>query len=518
MGHLSPHTNQRTAIGLSLSAVAFLSWLLYLNSRPSSTAPGTDGAGLAGEPLIFYCAAGIKPPVEEAVAAFTVECGIPVRLQYAGSGTLLSNIEVTGTGDLYIAGDNSFIDTARQKRLVAETIPLAGLRPVIAVAKGNPKRISGPRDLLRDDVRVALGNPGAAAVGERTKKALTSLGLWASTEQAVKARGVFKPTVNEVANDVKIGTVDAGIVWDATVRQYPELESACPLSNRESHAAQVTVGILVGSTRPTQALRLARFLSAPTRGGTFLSRHGYIPATGDPWSESPEILLLSGGVNRPAIEETLRAFERREGCRVTRVYNGCGILVAQMKAGERPDAYFACDASFMGQVRDLFLDACDISETDIIIAVPKGNPRSIESLRDLASTGMKVGAANPKQSALGALTVRMLSDAGLLEAVMANVRSQTPTADLLVNQLRTETLDAVIVYEANVAHVREHLDLVRIDLPSAKAVQPFAVSRDTKYPLLTQRLLSAIRSVDSRRRYLGSGFRWLADEATGATE
>ncbi len=56
---------------------------------------------------------------------------------------------------------------------------------------------------------------------------------------------------------------------------------------------------------------------------------------------------------RPAIEQTIAEFERREGVKVTRVYNGCGILVAQMKAGEVPDAYFACDSEFMNQVNDI---------------------------------------------------------------------------------------------------------------------------------------------------------------------
>src|SRR5256885_12146036 len=87
---------------------------------------------------------------------------------------------------------------------------------------------------------------------------------------------------------------------------------------------------------------------------------------------------------RPAIEETIADFERREGVSVTRVYNGCGILVAAMKAGERPDAYFACDKSFMDQVNDLFLDARDVSQNQLVILVHKGNPRGVHSLKDLA--------------------------------------------------------------------------------------------------------------------------------------
>jgi ABC-type molybdate transport system substrate-binding protein len=230
---------------------------------------------------------------------------------------------------------------------------------------------------------------------------------------------------------------------------------------------------------------------------------------GDVWAKEPEILLFSGGVNRPAIESTLNAFAQREGCKLTRVYNGCGILVAQMKAGARPDAYFACDVSFMHQVQDLFFEAMNVSGTDILIAVPKGNPRGIASLEDLTKAGLKLGVANAEQSALGALTARMLEGAGLLPGVMANVRSQTPTADMLVNQLRAGGLDAVIVYEANISQVREHLDLVRIDLPSAKAVQPYAIAQGSQYKHLAQRLLDAITSTESQEKYDKAGFRWL---------
>ncbi len=69
----------------------------------------------------------------------------------------------------------------------------------------------------------------------------------------------------------------------------------------------------------------------------------------------------------------------------------------------------------------------------------------------------------------------MLEKAGLLKEIMANVRSQTPTADLLVNQLRAGGLDAVLVYESNISQVREHVAIVRLDLPGATAIQPFAI-------------------------------------------
>jgi len=471
--------------------------------------PGTSHRQDSAQPLVLYCAAGVNPPVAEVAKEYQEQFGVTISVQYGGSGTLLSNLRVAQTGDLYLAADASYIQIARQQGLIAETIPLATQRPVIASAKGNPKEIQSPKDLLREDVRIALGNPDAASIGKQTEVAMSKAGLWENLKQAVQSRGVFKPTVNDVANDIKIGTVDAGVIWDSTARQYPELEIVAPLTEDSGFVAEITVAVLRSSRQPTEALRFARYLSARDKGLKAFERHQYTVVEGDLWAKEPQVLLFSGGVNRPAIEDTLKAFEQREGCKVTRVYNGCGILVAQMKAGERPDAYFACDVSFMRQVQDLFFDSVNVSETDILIAVPKGNPRGIASLQDLTKEGLKLGVANAEQSALGALTERMLESAGLLKAVMANVRSQTPTADMLVNQLRAGGLDAVIVYEANVSQVRDHLDIVRIDLPTAKAVQPYAVARGSTRKQLMRRLLDAITSAESQQKYKTAGFRWL---------
>jgi len=244
-----------------------------------------------------------------------------------------------------VAGDSSYMDLAREQGLLDETLPLAQMRPVIAVAKGNPRRIKSLDDLLRSDVRAGLGSPEAASIGKQTRHVLQQSGQWSALEKAVQERGVFKPTVNEIANDIKIGTIDAGVVWDATANQYPELEIVARLTEDESFFLQVAVGVLKSTKQPTEALRFARYLAGRDGGLREFARYGYTPVQGDVWERTPEILLFSGGVNRVAIEETIRSFEQREGVRVTRVYNGCGILVSQMKAGERPDAYFACDRS-----------------------------------------------------------------------------------------------------------------------------------------------------------------------------
>ncbi len=456
------------------------------------------------EPLVLYCAAGIKPPIEKLAKEYESKFGVQIEIQYGGSGTLLSGLRITNTGDLYIAADESYTQEASKLGLIAETQPLATLTPVIAVKKGNPKSITSIDDFLKQDVSFSLGNPEAASIGKYTKQILEQHARWEPIREAVT---VLKPTVSDIANDIRIGAVDAGIVWDATVNLFEDLE----IVNSElfsGYSRHVTMGVLNSSTQPSEALKFMRYVSSREFGNEVFSSMGYNPIAGDKWDEKPTILFFSGGVNRVAVEKTIQEFEVREGVNIERVYNGCGILVAQIKAGQRPDAYLTCDISFMDQVEEQFVDITDISNTKILIAVKLGNPKNVTGVNDLLKEDMRIGVCNPQQSALGELTKRMLSEKGIWEGILPNVYSQTPTADLLVNQLRTGSLDAVIVYEANISQVKDKVTVVSIDDPKAVAFQNYGIGQNTDHYWLLSRLLNSITSEESKEKFLSNGFDW----------
>jgi molybdate transport system substrate-binding protein len=503
-------------VGLSVLALAVLCVLLYWRPAHAPTRPG-DTKGSASSPgpaaLMLYCAAGLRAPIAAVAKQYQQEYGVEVQLQYGGSNVLLSQAEVSRQGDLYLAAEESYTQLARQKGLLDEVFPIAYMRPVLAVRPGNPKGLRRVSDLLRDDVRVALADPDAAAVGKVVRGLLQASGFWAQLEPQVRRSGVFKPTVNDVANDVKLGAVDAAFVWDTTVAMVSGLE-AVTLPELAGAREQVTLGVLRSSRQPSAALRFARYLTARDRGLETLRRTGFRDTiAGDAWEERPTLTLFSGGVNRLAIQETLTEFARREDAEVNTVYNGCGILVAQMKGlrkgesrGAFPDAYFACDVSFMRQVREWFTDEAVFTQTQMVILAPKGNPRNLRAPADLAQAGLKVGLANPDESALGHLCRELFKEMGVYEAIQKNVATQTPTADLLVNQMKIGALDAAVVYEVNTVPVRGTLEIIRIEHPKALARQPYAVARETPRRQLVLRLLERLRSPESRRRYEAAGF------------
>ncbi len=481
--------NRWIPFAASMALLGGLLWFALKEGAPAATSQ---------DPLLVYCAAGIRVPVEAAARSYEKSHGVRVELQYGGSQTLLANIEISRKGDLYIPADETYLPIARRKGLAAESLPVARMKPVLAVRKGNPKGIRSTDDLLREDVKLVQANPEAAAVGKVVREELEKSGRWEALQKKTVA---FKPTVNDVANDLKLGIADAGFVWDATVVQYPEIEAAQTIG-RDS---RIPAAVLTTSAQPAAAFRFARYLAA---SGEEFRRAGFQPEEADAWEAEPHVVFYAGAMLRPAVEKTLAAFERREGCRITPVYNGCGILVAQMKAGERPDLYFACDESFMKEVKDLFLDSHPVSMNQLVILVQKGNPRAIRDLKDLGKPGLKVGIGHEKLCALGVLTQETLAQTKLREQVMKNVVLEVPTGDLLVNQMRAGILDAAVAYVSNAAGSGRALDALPVDVPCAIATQPIAVGRTSKRKQIASRLMEALRSVESRRIFEAEGFRW----------
>jgi molybdate transport system substrate-binding protein len=497
-------------MALSLVALVGLVFLISPGKPPSpsqvtKTEDGEDAPPSAVEPISIFCAASNRAVMEAVRADYEEEFGVQVLVQYGPSNTLLSSAEVSGTGDLYLPADDSYLDIARERDLVDEVVSIAAMQGVIVVNKGNPTAIKAFDDLLGESVRLVQASPDGAAIGKQAREVLTKQNLWEKLDAATTA---YRTTVNDVANDVKVGAADAGIVYDAVLHTYPDLEYV-ELPELSDVRADIAVGVLRSTTSSQRALHFARYLAAEDRGLKRYREFGFRTEKGDEWADRPEIKLFAGSMLRPAIEETIKLFEEREGVIVDRVYNGCGILVGQMKAGQHPDAYFACDSEFMAQVTDLFPKSDAVSKNELVIMVHKGNPKGIKSLKDLSQPGLRVGIGHEKQCAMGWLTQRTLKEGGVQTEVMENVTVQTPTGDMLVNQLRAGSLDAAVAYISNAAGSGEFLDAIRIEgLDCAKATQPFAVAKDSKYPQTVKRMHDAILTAESKQRFLLEGFRW----------
>ena len=190
--------------------------------------------------LTIFCAAGLREPLEAIRAAYEKENSVHLTVHYGGSSTLLSNLRLNHDADLFLPADDSYIEIAKADGLVSETFPIAQMRPILAISK-NPTRSASTRSTtcLRKRCRIFHDRSRCAATGKLVQGALEKAGKW----DAFKARvTVFKGTVSEVAADLQVGAGDAGIVWDAMLKQLPDCEEA-PLPDLAGVTARVVAGI-----------------------------------------------------------------------------------------------------------------------------------------------------------------------------------------------------------------------------------------------------------------------------------
>lgn len=486
-----------------------------------------------GNRLTIYCAAGLRAPLEQVAERYREEFGVTIDVQYGGSNTLLNQLEIDKFSDvdLYLAADDLYTDAAREKGLAAEVLPIAYQRPVIAVQQGNPKNITSFEDLLSDQVVLALPDPDHAAAGRVAHERLSAAAdgrqsLWDRLEQHVveRRRGVFKPTINDVAADIKLGSVDAGIVWDSTIAMpsfRDELEAVF-LPELAGPPNLVSICVLNSSRRPTTALRFARYVSAIDRGLPSFEEFGLAPIEGDVWAERPEITFFCGAVSRRAMESIIAEFEKREGCVVNTIYDGCGILTSRMQTIEDqrqaqgfPDVYMACDLYYLENVKDWFQEAANVSDAEIVIAVPKGSTK-VTSLSDLVKPGIRVAVGEPDQCTIGALTRRLMVKEGLYDALKekqqqdGEVVVEKSSSALLVPDVVTGHVDAAVAYITDVMANRDDVDVVRIESSLNIAIQPLSIARSSRHKHLIRRLFQRI--ADSPEAFEDAGFQFRLEE------
>jgi molybdenum ABC transporter molybdate-binding protein len=490
-----------------LALMGLLLWSPWSQTSPIELPwnPPTDKA-----PLRVLAAASLRKPLEAIARDYEKEQQQKVELIFGPSQQVLTQLELARQGgqtaDLFAPADEIYIDMAREKGLIGDVFPLARMTAVVAVRADSDKKIESWNDLAAEGMRVAVADR-AAAIGKLTEDQLGQKIQWAMLKPRIVVKAA---TVNQVADVVYLKTADAGIVWDATAKQYPDLK-AVSLAELKPITAKVQMAIAAASPRQAAAHAFARYVAANDKGQVHFRDNGFgsLEDHGKFGGKRPRIVLLAGAMLKPAIEKTLKEFSEREGVDIDTSYNGCGILVGQMQAGLKPDVYFSCDPRFMTMVQDMFEKPEIISSNQLVIAVPKGNPHHIQSTADLGKTKMRVGVGHEQQCALGAITKETFIAKGTYAALRANVVVEAPAGDQLINQLRLKALDAVVAYQSNVEPFKDEIDAIPIkDVACAAPQQPIAIAKSTAHKEVVERLIKAIRSAESRERFTSQGFGW----------
>ena len=171
--------------------------------------------------LLVYSGAGLKKPMEEIAKIFEKDNNVKIEYNFAGSTQLLSQLELSKKGDVFIVGSMNTYKSAKEKGLVLDNKTVAYHTPVIAVPKGNPKNIKSLEDMAKGGVKVILGDEKANAVGKTSQEIIEKNKLEGINKNVVAKTA----TVSEMITPLKEGKGDAAIVTKDSVYGNKDIET-----------------------------------------------------------------------------------------------------------------------------------------------------------------------------------------------------------------------------------------------------------------------------------------------------
>ncbi|MBF0197975.1 MAG: substrate-binding domain-containing protein [Planctomycetes bacterium] len=249
-------------------AIFLIAFTLLLQSCGSQSGQSPE--------LIVYCGAGIRPPIAELSQLFQEKMQnegrkVNVSISYEGSEMLLGKIKVYKKGDVYIPGDKHYIEMAKNESLIESSKSLCYFVPVILTQKSNPKNIKSVKDLLKPGVRFGLGSPKACAIGKKSLKIFEKYGL---NKEDYESNLVYQAmTVNDLGIQLKAGSLDAVIVWDALYGQYADSAEMVNIPVGMNVISEVTAGELSFSRYTDLSKSYMDFLASAEAKPIFKKHH-----------------------------------------------------------------------------------------------------------------------------------------------------------------------------------------------------------------------------------------------------
>jgi molybdate transport system substrate-binding protein len=225
--------------------------------------------------LSLFAATGSKPAIDEICTCFMEKYGTEIEINYGGGGEILSRMVLSKSGDMYIAPEQRFMESALEKDAIysSTVINLAYMIPVIAIPKGNQKRIGCLVDLAKPGIRVAITRSETTLLGKFAPEIFEKAGL----SQAIEGNIVTVASdPNNLLTMLTMGSIDAGITWHFFgTSASDKIDIIWLLPEQLTGIGQMQVAISKYSENPKTALRFIDFL-ASSQSKEIFKKYGYI--------------------------------------------------------------------------------------------------------------------------------------------------------------------------------------------------------------------------------------------------
>jgi molybdate transport system substrate-binding protein len=241
---------------------------------PTNSSISTQTSSLSGKEISVFAGSASKPALDEAAAAFEKQTGVKVFLTYGGSGTVLSQMELSKTGDLYIPGSPDFLVKSDNKKITDSTSVkiIAYLIPAINVQPGNPQNIRSLSDLAKPGIKVGIGNPSTVCVGLYAVELLDRNNLLADVYKNIVTQAA---SCDNTATLISLKSVDAVMGWSVFHSWDPKnIETVYLNPEQISRIAYIPAALSTFVKEREAASAFINFLVSPA-GQAIFKKWGY---------------------------------------------------------------------------------------------------------------------------------------------------------------------------------------------------------------------------------------------------
>jgi molybdate transport system substrate-binding protein len=170
----------------------------------------------AQDKLVFYCGITMLKPMTKIAKIIENKYNVKIVIVSGGSGDLYDLLYSTRKGDLYLPGSESYIKKHLKEGLLGYRKYVGYNQIALFVEKGNPKNVKDLNDLLRNDIKISLGNPETCSMGRASVKVLKKFGGEEFLEEVEDNIFLYAIDSKDFNNLLKSHQIDAGLNWKAS--------------------------------------------------------------------------------------------------------------------------------------------------------------------------------------------------------------------------------------------------------------------------------------------------------------
>jgi molybdate transport system substrate-binding protein len=239
------------------------------------SSPGTGSTSPSATPLSgtisVFAAASLMASFNALGASFqTANPGVTVKFNYAGTPTLVTQIEQGAPADVFASADTTNMDKLTADGFTTGSFSVFAHNQLeIVVSPGNPKGITGLSDLAKPGV-IYISEAATVPAGKYSLQALATAGVKVTPKS-------LETSVTAVISKVELGEADAGIVYTTDVSAAGNKVSGVQIPAADNVIATYPIVAVKGTMNAAVANAFIAYVLS-TKGQSTLATFGFLSA------------------------------------------------------------------------------------------------------------------------------------------------------------------------------------------------------------------------------------------------